>query len=354
MVTILAARLISLGLALCAVLLQIGERAYEPISADNIARLQPVVRIAFDDLPDAAGEIVNGRFIVNMDGTRLAVVNRANAVVALSDSGEVVGLCSVTGRDGLPATFIEGVFGARESVIVSVHTDGPTSYYVSRCDAASGEQHIWPFSQTLTDVWTDSATIWVSGPTGGVSHIDAEGRVSTLTVPSPNTDPASAIRIGRIAPPLAVSVTDGGLVKRWDLEAGTVTAAVQVETGLPIYGHLSSDGRYLVWRDPPSTALYVLDFAAETNVVVTQLNGTYIPFVFVSPAGDAVVGVQIDDWPVVSAWEVAGGVRHDLGHFRACSRPPDMARLSADGTALIIGCDTGIDVWRVGADGAAP
>lgn len=352
MVTILVGKLLSLGLALCAVLLQIGERVHEPISADNIARLQAVTSIAFDDLPEAAGEIVNGRFIVNADGTRLAVVNRANAIVALSDFGELVGLCSVIGRDGLPATFIEGVFGAHTSVIVSLHTDGPTSYYVSRCDAASGEQIVWPFSQTLAEVWTDSDAIWASDSASGVVHIDAEGRVSALTVPSPDTDPTSAIRIGRIAPPLAVSVTEGGLVKRWDLENGMVTAAVQVKTGLPIYGHLSSDGRYLVWRDPPSTALYVLDFAASTNVVVTQLNGVYIPFVFVAPAGDAVVGVQIDDQPVVNAWEVASGVRHDLGHFRTCGRPPDMARLSADGTALIIGCDTGIDIWRVVTDSA--
>ncbi len=351
MVTISAGKLISL--ALCAVLAQSGESVYEPISADNIARLQSAASIAFDDLPDAAGEIVNGRFIVNTDGTRFGVVNRANAVVALSDSGELVGLCSVTGRDGLPATFIEGVFGARENVIVSLHTDGPASYYVSRCDAASGEQITWSFPQPLAEVWADSNTIWASDLTGGVVHIDAEGRVSTLTVPSPDTDPSSAIRIGRIAPPLAVSVTNSGLVKRWDLENGAVTAAFQVETGLPIYGHLSSDGRYLVWRDPPSTALYVLDFAVGTNVVVTQLNGAYIPFVFVTPAGDAVVGVQIDDQPVVSAWEVASGVRHNLGQFRACGRPPDMARLSADGTALIIGCDTGIDVWRVETDGAS-
>lgn len=341
------------GLACCIALLQIGGRAPEPISAGNLARLQSVTTITFDELPEAAGDIVNGRFFVSTDGARLAVVNRENVVVVLSDSGDLIGTCRVTGRDGLPATFIEGTFGAREDTVVSLHTDGPTSYYVSKCHVTSGEQVIWSVAQSLVEVWTDaSGAVWAADINGSVVYIDASGQVSTLTLPSPDTDPASVIRIGRIAPPLAVSVMESGLVKRWNLEAGAVTAVAHIENGLPIYGHISPDGRCLVWRDPPSTGLYLLDFAVNANTIVTQLNGTYIPFVFITPACDVVIGVQIEDQPVVRAWEAATGVRHDLGRFRACSRPPDMARLSADGTTLMIGCDTGIDIWRAASDNA--
>ncbi|MFW5691150.1 MAG: hypothetical protein ACOCXZ_01505 [Chloroflexota bacterium] len=47
------------------------------------------------------------------------------------------------------------------------------------------------------------------------------------------------------------------------------------------------------------------------------------------------------------AWIVETGERIDLGTYRECSRQPDMVRLSTDGTTLVIGCDTGLDVWRV-------
>jgi hypothetical protein len=29
---------------------------------------------------------------------------------------------------------------------------------------------------------------------------------------------------------------------------------------------------------------------------------------------------------------------------------PDMARLSVDGATLVIGCDTGIEIWRITTD----
>jgi hypothetical protein len=57
--------------------------------------------------------------------------------------------------------------------------------------------------------------------------------------------------------------------------------------------------------------------------------------------------VDVDDEPVVVAWDVATGQQYHLGTYRQCNRPPDMARLSEDGTTLVIACDTGLDIWRV-------
>jgi hypothetical protein len=62
-----------------------------------------------------------------------------------------------------------------------------------------------------------------------------------------------------------------------------------------------------------------------------------------------VIGVNIDLEPIIVAWDVASGERLDLGFYRECSRTPDMVQISEDGTTLAIGCDTGIDIWRVGA-----
>jgi hypothetical protein len=339
------------GLVLWLVLLlalQLNDSAAPPvIDAGSVARLQPALRIDFDSLPPAVGEIANGRFFINDAGTRLAVVNRDNAIVALTDTGEVVGMCAVTGADGLPATFIEGMFGTDDSVIVSVYTDGPLSYYISRCDAATGAQTVWPVAVALAALWLDGDTIYAADVGGSVIRIAPDGDLTTYTVPSPETDSETLIRIGRITPPLAVTITEDNRVKRWDLQTGAMTAVAQVESGPPIYGHLTPDGRYLVWRDPPSTALHVLDFATGVDRTVAALNGLYIPFVFIGLKGDILIGVQPDADPVVVAWDVATGTRTDLGPFRTCSRPPDMARLSADGTALVIGCDTGLEIWRL-------
>ena len=59
------------------------------------------------------------------------------------------------------------------------------------------------------------------------------------------------------------------------------------------------------------------------------------------------LGVNIDLEPVVVAWDVASGKQTQLGTYRECSRTPDMVQVSEDGTTLVIGCDTGLDVWRI-------
>jgi hypothetical protein len=54
----------------------------------------------------------------------------------------------------------------------------------------------------------------------------------------------------------------------------------------------------------------------------------------------------------VVAWDVKTGERTILGEYRECNRPqPDMTRLSEDGTTLVIGCDTGLDIWRIVPEG---
>jgi hypothetical protein len=198
----------------------------------------------------------------------------------------------------------------------------------------------------LTGVWIDDEETWVIGEVGFLTRVSADGTLEAFQLPSPQTDPDALIRIGRLPAPLAISVTREGLVRRWDLSTGEVTAEVPMDT-LPLYGHATPDGERLVWRDPPSTALNILNFETGENRMIIPLNGMYVPFIFLTASADVIIGVDPDEEPVVVAWVAERGERIDLGQYRACGRPPDMARLSEDGSTLVIGCDAGLDIWRV-------
>lgn len=85
--------------------------------------------------------------------------------------------------------------------------------------------------------------------------------------------------------------------------------------------------------------------------MVARLDDDYINYILVSPEADVILGVHVGDEPIIAAWDVATGERTDLGAYRECSRTPDMARLSGDGTTVVVGCDTGLDIWRVQPEG---
>jgi hypothetical protein len=155
-------------------------------------------------------------------------------------------------------------------------------------------------------------------------------------------------RIGRIPPPLAVTVTEEGLVHLWSLESGAVLA--QGAAGdLAVFGAINSDGTFLAWRDPESTTLSLLDFVSGQNQIIAALDGDYIAQILLSDGADVIFGIDPQSARrQVWAWDAATGERFDLGEFRACERQqPDLAEISPDGSALVIGCDSGVDVWRV-------
>jgi hypothetical protein len=135
-------------------------------------------------------------------------------------------------------------------------------------------------------------------------------------------------------------------VKRWNLETGKVTASAKVDA-LPGAGQVNADGRYFGWRDGDSKALHLLDFEMGNDRVVAQINGNYIPFLLLASGADVIIGVNMGLTPTVTAWDVVSGRHLDLGEYRQCDRQPDMVRLSGDGTTLVIGCNTGLDIWRV-------
>jgi hypothetical protein len=154
------------------------------------------------------------------------------------------------------------------------------------------------------------------------------------------------MRIGRIDPPLAITATKEALLKRWNLETGEVTASAQLEA-LPAAGQVNADGSSFAWVDQKFESLHLLNFETGKDQVIAPLGGTYIPFLLLSAKSDVIIGVNVGLEPGVMAWDVATGERIDLGTYRSCNRQPDMVRLSKDGSTLVVGCDTGLDIWRV-------
>ena len=333
------------------------------ITAENIEQLASVSVIRFDNLPERAGEIINGRVYISDNGDLLAVVNRDGQAVLLDDGGSVLAVADVIlTKDGFPATFIDGVFADDGALFASIHTAGDR-YFVSFV-TLQGEVRMIEVQSANKPVaiWLDGEVAWLE-----VVPIDPNTDPYLVQVPLPESqalvgavseaaltilpfapadDADIAARIGRLPPPLAITVTESVQVKRWNLQTGALTSVIEVAE-IPIYGHATADGDWLLWRDSASSALHLLNFSSGDDRVVAELNAVYIPFLFLAPAADVAIGVYENDSSSVIAWDMRSGKRHELGLFRHCQRPPDMVRLSLDGTTLVIGCDTGLDVWRV-------
>ena len=111
---------------------------------------------------------------------------------------------------------------------------------------------------------------------------------------------------------------------------------------------MNRDASALAWRDPDYQELHLLELTTGEDRLVAPLDGAYINYILVTPDADVILGVHVGAEPIVAAWAAATGERFDLGAYRECSRTPDMARLSGNAAVLVIGCDTGVDIWRVG------
>lgn len=330
-----------------------------PITAENIIHLQSVATIDFADYADA--HIDSGWFTLNHDGQYAAVVGRNGAIVLYDlDAVALADSYGFTGENDQPATVLDAAFSVDGRFLAALHTDSE-QYYVSIYDT-SGETETQFFPLELSDsldmpvrVWLDESLeyVWleVLSTDHYVMRVLLDDDAEILRLPSgPENDMTAFVRIGRIPAPLAITSTQDGLTKRWNLETGEVTAEVQLDIP-PVFGRIEeTNGTHLTWRDPQSTALYLLNFETGENRLIAELEGQYIQALMVTPDASVILGVAIENEPVVWAWDVSTGERYDLGEYRECSRVPDMVQLSDDGTTLVIGCDTGLDIWRVVED----
>jgi hypothetical protein len=333
------------------------------LTDQNMKQFHSVQQIDFADWQQV-GKIENGWFAMNQEGTRFAVVDRAGDVIIGDDSGTLLDHYAVLGSDNLPTTVQDAAFRVNVPAVVSAHSEGG-AYYVAYHEYEAHQTEYFSFEtpDVPLRIW-ESGSVWLevspADYTRGryVQNLTPSGLSSLRTnqvlpadaiheVPSgPENDADAFLRIGHINAPYALTVTQSFLVKRWNLETGEVTATAQL-TELPGAGQLSVDGRFFAWRDGDSKALHLLDFETSKDRLIAQLDGDYIPYLLLNSSASVIIGVNVALKPVVVAWNTVTGERLDLGEYRSCNRQPDMVRLSHDSTTLVIGCDKGLDIWRV-------
>lgn len=333
------------------------------ITADNIDSLQSSLTIDFESAPTDAGELVSGWLRIHPTGDYAISINRDNDMLLwdLSD-GTLADVYTVAGDDGGTANMMDVAWNHAGDTVHSLHTDG-ASYKAAAYTIADGALvvatiptgddmpvRIWPDETDPAYTWLEVMT---QDPTATpyVIRLDLrDGTIDTQLESAAEADRGSQVRIGRMPAPLAVTAEQDGTSYLWDLEQGELLHTVNADS-MPMFGHINgSSGRVLAWRDTMSEALGMIDFETGETTTVAALDGVYIQALLLAPAHDVIIGVNFDLQPTIAAWRVADGSRVELGEYRTCSRTPDMIQISEDGSTLMIGCDTGFDVWRIGED----
>jgi len=335
----------------------------QPVTGDNVTRLSPAAQIDFDNLPEEAGEILSGGFALDPAGRRLALRNRDNAVTIFDTDAGLIDVFSIPGADGLPDTVLDYAFDRTGALLAAIASDGATySIAIRIVESELTLTQPFPFAPDIPlRVWfdADEPYTWleispidagkspyvarIAYALPGVNAVEAEPVVLPF---APDSDPDTFARFGRIGAPYAVTATQAGRVTVWNLEQAAAITSAQTD-GLPVFGGLNRDASALAWRDPDYQELHLLDLTSGEDRLVALLDGAYINYILVTPEADVILGVYVGDEPIVAAWDTATGERTDLGLYRTCGRTPDMARLSGNAAVLVIGCDTGVDIWRV-------
>jgi hypothetical protein len=333
----------------------------EVITAANVSRVQSVAQIDFADI-DA--EFDTGMFWMNDTGSR---------IVWGTNRGYTMGLDDLTDLSAPPdesdetiSNLIAVAFDMDEDLVFHLYQiDGVT--HLSGTVAALEGSTI-DFEGIPLDLWSDERHGLL------VESINEEGLPVffeySVAYPVPVVQeyiteqytiplaPDDVVRIGRVPLPYIVTSTLNGTVRVYAVDnpfgqPPHLIHEVDNGTGQPsVFGAINIIPNdwptHLVWRDNASESLYLLNFETGENRLIAELNGDYAQWFFLGHDADVILAVNLGFEPNIVAWDVATGERTVLGEYRQCNRPqPDMARLSADGTTLVIGCDTGLDIWRI-------
>lgn len=325
----------------------------QPITAENVAQLQSVQRIDFAAF-DA--EFDTGMFYLRPDGGSIVIADRNHRNYMIENDGDVhqwvvIGT-SEQGTDQDDSAYpvlLDGTYSNR--TFVPLAQLGTTYFFSDFPFELDGTPvAMWgEDSSFFLEVVQVDQTVIVEGQFNGVEE---SWEVLRTFAYAPGEDETAVVRIGRIPRPYAVTSSLEGIVKLWNLEAGEALYEVDNGTGEPsVFGAINLPPSHLVWRDNANQNLYLLNFETGENKLIDDLEGQYAQWYFLSTDATVILAVSLGFEPVVVAWNVATGERTVLGEYRECNRPqPDMTRLSEDGTTLVIGCDTGLDIWRVAAE----
>lgn len=355
---------------------------YPTITFDNMLQLESVQQLNFetdlfipnlyensqDESLDAVIEL--GWFSYSQPSDRFLLLDNANTLYAVSSDGATTDWLEASDTiDAVPFANEFYVVLSSSLTSLSVRYDnfelyGGTSLVIN-VESSAIPSAIWvtcPENNAdcyaNVEVFQDGATIIYTLPP--FDSMSAENSIISLQDSDleqrsylPANDENAVVRIGRIPLPYVVTSSLEGIVKLWNLDTGNVLYEVDNGTGEPsVFGNINADATYLVWRDNANQTLYLLDFETGENREVAPLNGDYAQWYFLSNDASVIIAVNLGGEPNIVVWDTVTGERTDLGNYRECDRPqPDMAHLTDNGTSLIIGCDTGLDIWRISEEG---
>lgn len=327
------------------------------ISAENSRQLQSVAHLDFADISASFGTFNAGWFALSAAGNRVAIINTDGSFVTASIEGQMEQLYSQIGSDDLPARGIAAIVSNdNPDDDIFVFSDG-SHYYIKYADTGTLS---FQSQNTPQSAWRDSDHLYLEMLPAAVLQLpnrfimpDNPNHARETDYPSipyvPAQDKEAVVRIGRIEPPYGVTSSVNGVIRLWDIQRAELLVETHNGTGKPsVFGNINANATHLVWRDELSESLYLLDLIKSENRKIADLNGEYVQWFFLSHDASVILGINMDFEPNIVAWDTTTGEKTILGEYRQCNRPqPDMARLSQDGTTLVIGCDTGLDVWRV-------
>lgn len=354
------------------------ERPSSPIiTAENINQLQSAHQLDFADIsiPEALADTLEnpvpsvdlGWFIYSQASDRFLLIDTTNRLYIVT-------------TDGIATDIIENVnvidaavFGDDLFAVLLTTESGYAVWYDDFYHDSSAVER----QEITVDSENFPAAIWVTCPDNAdVSGVGCYANVEITTTAdgiiqqmppfgqadssntltpitelfyAPAQDSDAVVRIGRIPFPYVVTSTLDGQVSLWNLETESRLYTVDNATDVPsVFGNINTPATHLIWRDNPNETLYLLDFETRENTIIASLEGDYAQWYFLSNDATVAIAVNLGGEPNVIAWDITSGTQMDLGTYRECERPqPDMTRLTPDGTTLIIGCDSGLDIWRV-------
>lgn len=324
----------------------VGGQKYPSISAANLASLQPLAQIDFAGFP---GALKIGWFEANADASELIVFDQAGRIYRVSMDGIADSWSYVEPGSGQVFALIDAVYINDEPQLLYVLDGG---YFINEQPLPTGYEPValaaYINSLYIEAVDGDGRTVilhYAKRYEGGAWQLIDEFFM-------PVSDPGQpAVRIGRIDFPMILysSLSDGALWAYRFPDAFTTSAGslYSLAGGPAVFGAVNATGSHFAWSDPYSERLNLLDLVTGENRVVTELGGAYAQYHLLTADASVIFIINLDFAPEVFAWDVETGERHNLGAYRECERIPDKVALSADGAALIIGCDTGLDIWRV-------
>lgn len=333
MTTWIARILITLG---CMTVLYWGVYAQdsEIISADTVDRLQSAQQIDYADLE---ADIDVGWFAVNDDASEFILFDNDSNIYRLSDRGEILEKETyVQDTDEQVFSIIDGTFTFDQFYILYTF-DG--RFYVNEIelDTEGSPLALGHDDDALyLEAQIDSDLV--------IYQLDEALDVQNqFMIPNDTDDPI--MRVGRIRLPLIVQSSFDGRVGIFNYE--NILGNFVIDEPPAVFGHINQNLTHFTWVDPNSIYLNLLNLETGNNRIIAELDNRYAQYYLLSQDASLVIAVNVDFTPNLIAWDTNTGKRYDLGEYRACERIPDKVQLSADEKTLVIGCDTGLDLWRI-------